>query len=177
LEELKGIHLFLDAIDKIRSPASFYVAGHGSYAPLVEDAERAHGRLHFLRTIKMAEVPYFLSKTDILVLPSITMDDGWGAVVSEALMAGAAVVSSDRVGASMCLSDEVRGAVVRELTGAAVATAVDGIIRNGLCAMPFREIRSQWADDHLTVRVGVEYLLKILDHVFHGQVRPMSFVQ
>jgi glycosyltransferase involved in cell wall biosynthesis len=176
LEKSKGIHLFLDALDKVRSVASFYVAGHGTQASLVENAERGHGCFHYLRAIKMAEVPYFLSKTDVLVLPSITMDDGWGAVISEALMAGAAVVSSDKVGASMCLADEVRGAVVRELTGAAVAAAVDGIIRNGLCATPFREIRSQWADEHLTERVGVEYLLKILDHVFHGQARPISFV-
>jgi hypothetical protein len=105
------------------------------------------------------------------------MDDGWGAVISEALMAGAAVVSSYKVGASMCLADEVRGKVVRGLTGTEVAAAIDGIICNGLCAKSFREIRSQWADKHLTARVGVEYLLKILDHLFHERARPKSYVQ
>jgi glycosyltransferase involved in cell wall biosynthesis len=124
----------------------------------------------------MAEVPTFLSKTDILVLPSITMDDGWGAVVSEAMMAGTAVVSSYKVGASMCLADEVRGTVVRRLTGGEIAAATDRIITKGLCAEPYRKIRSQWADEHLTQRIGADYLVKIFDHLFNGLPRPGSFV-
>lgn len=176
LEQLKGIHLFLDAIDKIKSRADFYVAGYGRWSSRVEHDQQAHDSLHYLGPIKMAEVPYFLSRTDILVLPSVTMDDGWGAVISEALMAGAAVVCSYKVGASICLADQARGTVIHQLTGTAVATAVDDILAKGLCDSSYREVRSLWADSHLTQRVGVEYLLKIFDHVFYGQARPPSFV-
>lgn len=176
LEKLKGIHLFLEAIPSIKSPADFYVAGHGTWSSRVRHAAQTHAGLSYLGPIKMAEVPYFLSNTDILVLPSISMDDGWGAVISEALMAGAAVVSSHKVGASICLADETRGTVVQELTGTGLAAAIDGIIAKRLCAASFRRIRSRWADEHLTERAGVEYLLKIFDHVFHGQARPPSFV-
>jgi glycosyltransferase involved in cell wall biosynthesis len=176
LEKLKGIHLFLDAIDHVKGEANFYVAGHGTCSSLVEQTLRNHPNVNFLGAIKMAEVPYFLSKTDILVLPSITMDDGWGAVVSEALMAGAAVVASYKVGASMCLADEVRGTVVRRLTGLEIAAATDRIVTNGLCAEPYRNVRRQWASEHLTQRVGAEYLLSIFDHLFQGRPRPPSFV-
>jgi glycosyltransferase involved in cell wall biosynthesis len=176
LEKLKGIHLFLDAIEHLKNEANFYIAGHGTCAPLVEHAQRDHSNVNFLGPIKMAEVPNFLSKTDILVLPSITMDDGWGAVVSEAMMAGAAVVSSYKVGASMCLADEVRGTVVRRLAGPEIAVATDRIITRGLCADTYRNIRSQWADEHLTQRIGAEYLVNIFDHLFDGQPRPASFV-
>jgi glycosyltransferase involved in cell wall biosynthesis len=172
LEKLKGIHLFLEAIPKIKNPTELYVAGHGTWSSRVQ----AQAGLNYLGAIKMAEVPYFLSNTDVLVLPSTSMDDGWGAVISEALMAGAAVVSSHKVGASMCLADETRGVVVQKLTGAALATAVDGIITKGLCAASYRKMRSEWADEHLSQRAGVEYLLKIFDHVFHEQARPPSFV-
>jgi glycosyltransferase involved in cell wall biosynthesis len=176
LERLKGIHLFLEAVPRIKSPAEFYVAGHGTWSSRVHEAAQTQAGFNYLGAIKMSEVPYFLSNTDILVLPSISMDDGWGAVVSEALMAGAAVVSSQKVGASMCLADETRGVVVQELTGASLAAAVDGIITKGLRAASYRKIRSAWADEHLTQRAGVEYLLKIFDHVFHEQARPPSFV-
>ena len=176
LERLKGIHLFLDAIPRVKSPARFYVAGHGTWSSHAQQAARTHANLDYVGAIKMAEVPFFLSNTDILVLPSITMDDGWGAVISEALMAGAAVVSSHKVGASMCLADHTRGCVVQELTGASVAAAIDTIIEQGLCAEPYRKTRSEWAEAHLTQRAGVEYLLKIFEHVFHGQARPRSFI-
>ncbi|MCA1392268.1 glycosyltransferase [Bradyrhizobium sp. IC3123] len=176
LEELKGIHLFLGALSKITSKARFYVAGFGTWSPRVEDAQRKHTNLQFLGAIKMAEVPYLLSNTDILVLPSITTDDGWGAVISEALMAGAAIVSSHKVGASMCLADPARGRVVNKLSEAEVARAVDDIIDNGLLNDSYRKARAEWADKHLTQRAGVEYLLRILDHLFHGKPRPHSFV-
>ncbi|KJC49477.1 hypothetical protein UP09_07195 [Bradyrhizobium sp. LTSP885] len=176
LEELKGIHLFLSAIDEVRSKAEFYVAGFGTWSSRVEDAQRTHANLHHLGAIKMAEVPYLLSNTDILVLPSITMDDGWGAVVSEGLMAGTAVVCSYKVGASMCLADRTRGLVVDKISGAGVASAVDEIIGDGLLDAHCRKARAEWADNHLTQRAGVEYLLGIFDHIFDGKARPRSFV-
>ncbi|MGR4930973.1 glycosyltransferase family 4 protein [Bradyrhizobium sp. CAR08] len=176
LEELKGIHLFLAALSKITSKAKFYVAGFGTWSSRVEDAQRTHANLQFLGAIKMEEVPYLLSNTDIMVLPSITMDDGWGAVVSEALLAGAAVVSSNKVGASMCLADPARGRIVDRLSGADIAQAIEDIIDSGLLNETCRKARAEWADKHLTQRAGVAYLLNIFDHVFNGKARPNSFV-
>ena len=176
LEKIKGIHLFLDAIGYIRNEVKIYIAGHGSCSALAEQAQIDHAHVDYLGPIKMTQVPYFLSKTDILILPSITMDDGWGAVVSEALMAGASVVSSYKVGASMCLADEVRGTVVRRLDCREIAAAADNIIANGRCDEAYRNVRSQWADEHLTQSKGAEYLLKIFDHLFDRRPRPASFV-
>lgn len=176
LERLKGIHLFLEAIPRIKSPTELYVAGHGTWSSRVQEVAQTRAGFNYLGAIKMTEVPYFLSNTDVLVLPSISTDDGWGAVISEALMAGAAVISSHKVGASMCLADKTRGTIVQKLTGEELAAAINGIMANGLCAAPYRKIRSAWADEHLTERAGVEYLLKIIDHVFHGRARPPSFV-
>jgi hypothetical protein len=98
-------------------------------------------------------------------------------VISEALLAGSAVVCSYKVGASMCLEDEVRGTVVRQLSAPKIAAAVDDIIAKDLCALTSRQVRRQWADEHLTQRAGLEYLLEIFDHLFHGRARPPSFVE
>ncbi|PPQ16832.1 hypothetical protein CV770_24180 [Bradyrhizobium sp. AC87j1] len=177
LEKLKGIHLFVEAMNELTHGASVYVAGHGSCSELVLKAEKSLSNLRYLGPIKMNEVPYFLSMTDILVLPSITMDDGWGAVVSEALMAGAAVVTSSKVGASMCLAEETRGAVVNELDSKQFARTIDGMINKELYRPEFRKARSEWAMGHLTQKSGASYLLQIFDHLFEGTPRPASFVQ
>ncbi|WP_164938303.1 glycosyltransferase family 4 protein [Bradyrhizobium guangzhouense] len=176
LEKLKGIHLFLNAIDKVENEARFYVAGFGTWSSHVEKARETHQNLQFAGPIKMTEVPSLLASTDVLVLPSITMDDGWGAVISEALMAGAAVVASHKVGASMCLADRTRGRVVRQLSGSEVARAIDDIIDDGLLQPNFRKVRADWANKHLTQVAGADYLIKIFDCTFLGKSRPNSFV-
>ena len=142
LERLKGIHLFLEAIPRIKSPTELYVAGHGTWSSRVQEVAQTRAGFNYLGAIKMTEVPYFLSNTDVLVLPSISTDDGWGAVISEALMAGAAMISSHKVGASMCLADKTRGVVVQNLTGAELAAAIDGMIAKGPCAPDFPVGRS-----------------------------------
>lgn len=177
LEKLKGIHLFIDSVRSLSHRANVYIAGHGSCSELVKAAEKDLPNVRYLGPIKMADVPYFLSRTDILVLPSITMDDGWGAVVSEALMTGAAVVTSQKVGASMCLADETRGTVVRKLDGPRFARAIDSLIYRGLHAPEFRKMRVEWATERLTQKGGTEYLLRIFDHLFGNKPRPASFVQ
>lgn len=177
LEKMKGIHLFVEALDHFSTSNKFFVAGRGSFADLLRETDRVRESLTYLGPVKMSHVPYFLANTDVLVLPSITKDDGWGAVVSEALMSGAAVVASHKVGASMCLTTPVRGTIVQNLTGRAVAAAVENIISNGYCSPAHRHARVEWARKHLTQKNGVDYLLRIFDHVFDGEPRPPSFIE
>ncbi|MET4605080.1 glycosyltransferase involved in cell wall biosynthesis [Bradyrhizobium sp. JR4.1] len=176
LEEIKGIHLFIDSIKHVGSPVEFSVAGHGSYERFLLDAATRISNLSYLGPIGMPEVPQFLAETDVLVLPSTTTDDGWGAVVTEALLAGASVVTSSKVGASMCLADPIRGLVLNRPTGKDLAEAIDQTIANGYCRSEFRKVRSRWAQEHLTRKVGANYLLDILDHLFANKPRPASFV-
>lgn len=172
----KGFDLFLAAMPLVRHRASIAIAGSGDRAEAIEALSRQMpGQVDFRGTIAMAEVPAFLSDIDILVLPSITTDDGWGAVVTEALMAGAAVVATHKVGASICLDAPWRGAVSKSLHPEALAKVVDDVVAGTGLDDAHRRRRRAWADDHLSGRAGATYLLKVLDHVYDGAERPAAF--
>lgn len=64
---------------------------------------------HWLGQLSMSEVRTHLSNADCLVLPS--RHDGWGAVVSEALMAGTPVICSDACGAAVAVQASSVGGV------------------------------------------------------------------
>jgi glycosyltransferase involved in cell wall biosynthesis len=171
----KGIQLLLDALPQVSNPIEVEVAGVGPAAERVRQMAASSKVPVVLRgAIPMEAVPKLLRQTDILVLPSINKD-GWGAVVSEALMVGAAVVATDRVGASICLDDDTRGRIVNRLTGAAVAEAIDWLIDNGRLMPVYREQRAAWADAHLTGKAGAHYLLSILEHLYAGREYPPPF--
>lgn len=172
----KGIPLLLDALALISNQIKVEIVGVGAEEARVRKiAAGLRVPLIFRGAIPMEMVPDLLEQTDILVLPSTTTNDGWGAVVSEALMAGAAVVATDRVGASICLDNDARGCTVSQLTGTAVAEAIDWLIDNGRLTPAYRERRTAWANAHLTGRAGAIYLLAILEHLYAGGDQPKPF--
>ena len=61
----------------------------------------------------MNDIPHLMSSADCLILPS--RHDGWGAVVSEALMVGTPVICSDACGSA----------------GVVHASGVGGVFRSG----------------------------------------------
>ena len=175
LERSKGIHLFLGAVTEIGPRIEAVVAGSGSASAEVVAAQ-SREQIAFHGAIPMESVPAFLADVDVLMVPSVSQDDGWAAVVSEALMAGAAVVASDRVGASVCLSESGRGLVVGELSAGAFARAVLQLI-DGNALHAERGKRSQWARARLTGAAGASYLMRILEHVYFGGSRPALFYE
>jgi glycosyltransferase involved in cell wall biosynthesis len=178
LERSKGIELFLDSIPRFNVPISVRVAGAGSYSAAVQAAsESALVPFTYSGAITMSSVPEFLSSCDILIAPSITTDDGWGAVVSEALMSGAAVVSSSKVGASVCLGDPRRGLAIDSIDSAKIVTAVETLFSEGFLDDSLRQYRANWAREHLSGRFGASYLLKIILNVYSGRQKPSPFYE
>ena len=171
----KGIALFLAAARELPSDCAVVVAGAGPEAPRVRELAETAPNVTFLGTLSMQEVGRLLASTDILVVPSLTTDDGWAAVVSEALMAGAAVIASWKAGASLCLADRSRGVVLKALNKEALVEA----LRSGLKTFDFsaqaRRRRAQWAQAHLTGEAGAAYLRAIASHVLLGAPRPPPF--
>jgi len=176
LERAKGVNLFLSALEKLSTEFEVHVAGGGHEVESVRRVvENSDILLNYRGAIPMSAVPAFLSGIDILVAPSITKDDGWGAVVSEALMVGSAVVATEHVGASVCLDDDTRGRVVPELTAQALADAIEWLVENGRLTTHYRALRSAWGNDHLSGDAGAAYLLAILNHVYFAAERPAPF--
>jgi glycosyltransferase involved in cell wall biosynthesis len=176
IERSKGIFIFLDAVGRVKAAIRVEIAGAGSEATAVfHAASTASAPFEYRGAIPMSEVPDLLARTDILVAPSTTTDDGWGAVVSEALMAGVAVVASKFVGASVCLADPVRGVVVSDPNGHTVARAIDSLIDSGVLSNAHRKRRAEWAVACLSAAAGARHFLAILAHVIEGAPRPQPF--
>ena len=174
----KGINLFLEAIRRMRGDIHVEIAGGGPEEPAVQAASaRRRNAPRYLGVLPMNRAPALLARTDILVAPSLTRDDGWGAAVGEALLQGAAVVATDRVGASICLDAPWRGRVVRRLDPEAIAGAIASLIESDELRPECRRRRADWAKRRLTGEAGAGHLLDILSHVYESGERPKAFYE
>jgi len=133
------------------------------------------GQLDYVGVLPIQKVGDFLSGIDILLAPSVAKD-GWGASVSEALLSGCAVVTSELVGASVCVSHRpVLGRVIKTPTVDALVDAIDVLASGGLLGEEARKIRHDWATEHLTPNAGAMQLARIVEHVFDGGARPVPY--
>jgi len=175
LTKKKGVDQFLKALPLLTIPVHVLIAGVGELSAVVEEyAGAAKNRTLYLGKVAMDDIPPILEKTDVLVLASTTDDDGWGAVVSEALLSGAAVVATNKVGASVCLDNHDRGYIVSAGSPKAIAQAIETLAESGRFGEKSRKLRRDWAECRLTAEAGANYLLNILKHVRDGAARPRA---
>jgi len=176
LEDAKGLPEVLEMAALVQGPFELLIVGGGTWAPACEELASRDSRVRYLGVLPVEQVQQFMSTLDVLVQPSRTVDDGWGVVVSEALLNGVAVVASARVGASACLADPVRGRIVPPRRPQALADAIGDMAAGGAFSQEFRNLRQQWALSHLTGDVGADYLLQIIGSLHSNVKRPKSFL-
>ena len=106
------------------------------------------------------EIPTWMSKNDILILPSI--HDGWGAVVNEALQTGMYVICSNTCGAADLLKDERIGKVFHVNNEQQLSEIMQWCHDNIDTIRRDRFFRQQWADKHISGRVLAKYMINCL---------------
>jgi glycosyltransferase involved in cell wall biosynthesis len=176
LIEQKGLQYLFDAALKLKDRATLVVVGDGELRPQLEAfARRHHMDVRFAGVLPMADVQRVMADLDVVVLPSITREDGWGAVVSEALLAGAAVVASECVGASILLDFPGNGRVVPAGEGDAIVEAIASLREGDALRLESRQRRTAWARDRLTAQAGATYLESILKFTLGSVSRPEPY--
>ena len=111
---LKRVGLLLETLGALADYSfTLDIIGDGPLRGVLEnEAERvAPGRVRFHGILPISQIDGWMAAADCLVLPS--SHDGWGAVVSEAVLAGTAVVCSSACGAKALAQASPRGAVFR----------------------------------------------------------------
>lgn len=178
LEKAKGAHLLKEAFARLPDRFELRIAGAGSLADDLKHLEAEHpGRVEFVGKIEMERVNQFLDGLDLLVLPSITRDDGWGVVVSEALMRGLAVVVSEAAGASACLAvPSLLGRKVKSNSAKAISDAILDISEKGECGDQSRILRADWARDNLVASHGAEYMRNVIEFSLSYAPHPGKFL-
>jgi glycosyltransferase involved in cell wall biosynthesis len=96
--------------------------------------------------------------------------DGWGAVVSEALMAGTPAVCSDACGAAEVVHASGVGGVFARDQVDALRTTLDAQLKTGIIDSSRRAQLASWAAA-LGADAGAKYLLEILAFANGGE-RP-----
>ncbi|MFC7292946.1 glycosyltransferase [Hirschia litorea] len=176
LEVLKGFDLFLSAAECLDANYEIHIAGKGSLGSEIEQYKNpSSSNIHFHGVVPSNMMGDFMSSIDILVLPSITTDDGWGAVVSEALFQGCYPVVSNRVGASMMLRDPNNGAVIPWGDTESIVQSIKLANEKGYLSSQNRKQREQWARDVLSAEFGAAYLLEIFSNCFGNAPKPIWF--
>lgn len=169
----KRAHTVIEALKSLPAHVVLDIVGDG---PLREQLEAlakavAPGQVTFYGTRPMPEISGFMANADCLVLPSD--HDGWGAVISEALIAGTRVVCSDRCGASVVVRASNAGQVFETFTDGACTAALSAEVARGPTDEADRAQIADWAQC-LTDAAGAAYMEAIIEHVRQGALRPTA---
>ena len=120
-----------------------------------KDLNLSH-RVSFVRSMTNETVLNLIAASDLLVLPS--KYDGWGAVVSEALMAGTPVVVTQACGASDLVRSALQGEVIEPAKLTELARALDSRFGSSPVTDESRARLRCWANTAISPRAAAEYL-------------------
>jgi glycosyltransferase involved in cell wall biosynthesis len=172
LVELKRVDLLIEAVARLPGEAAeLEIIGTGPLERQLRDlGERLMpGRVIWRGRMSFDRVPLEIRKADCLVLPSRI--DGWGAVVSEALMQGTPAICSDQCGASVAVRASAQGGVFESGSVDSLAGVALRQLNAGRMTRASRSALGQWATC-LGSDAGAAYLLDILDHAEGRRPRP-----
>lgn len=127
-------------------------------------------RVRWLGTRPMAEVRSIMKDVDCLVLPS--RHDGWGAVISEALMAGTPVICSDACGGAGVVRASQFGGVFARNQIEDLQFKLDEQLQIGPINSENRRLLANWARA-LGADAGARYLIDIISYVAKSATRPV----
>ena len=120
------------------------------------------GRHRWIGRLPSSDISIELASADVLVLPS--RHDGWGAVVSEALMVGTPAICSDACGAAGVVRLSAAGGVFPSGNGDALREELLRCLASSKVSSRQRIDLASWATA-LGAGAGARYLLNILAHI------------
>ena len=170
--ERKRLDMLLSALATLdRDDVQLVVVGSGPLERELQSfAEKTlPGHVRWLGRLPLGEVPQAMAHADCLVLPS--RHDGWGAVVSEALMVGTPAICSDACGAAEVVRASGVGGVFRSGDLMSLVQTLDAAHAAGKPQEQDRRALANWARC-LGASAGAEYLRAIVQHSQGAGPRP-----
>lgn len=167
----KSVGLLIQALAGcVRDNLRLTIVGCGKQQPRLMAQTRAiSNRVQWLGQRPIEDIPDLMRNADYLVLPS--RHDGFGAVVSEALIAGTAVIVSDTCGSAGSAQASGAARVFRAGSLAELMQALSWAHERGKQTAERRAELSAWAGC-LTGSTGASYLLQVLRHQRGQSPRP-----
>lgn len=170
--ERKRLDLLIRAVAALgREDVELQVIGSGPQEEMLRRlaAEALGSRLRWIGRVPSGDVPGQMAQADLLVLPS--RHDGWGAVVSEAIMVGTPAVCSDRCGSAGVVQASGRGGVFPADNLGALTALLRRLVDEEPPSTGQRAALAQWGR-RLGAGAGADYLKAILAFADAGGDRP-----
>lgn len=171
---VKGIDLLIDALLQLgHLDWSLEIYGGGTLKQeMVEKVEKSplKSRFTFADYVPYAEAMERLAAADLALVPS--RHDGWGAVVSEALILGVPVLATRNAGASDMLTAEWLGIAVEDASVPAIKSELEKLIPKLPFQTASRERILAWAH-RLDGQTIAEHMADSLDAIERGQRPPV----
>ncbi|WP_333710266.1 glycosyltransferase family 4 protein [Malikia spinosa] len=173
LIQRKQLDLLFKSLEKIPGdlPFSLQIIGTGPLETELKSLGKKilGSKVEWLGKLTMEETRNNMLKADCLVLPSA--HDGWGAVVSEALMAGTPAICSENCGATEAVLASGVGGVFPSGDQKALSELLAKSIALGPQTLESRSRLSRWGQAFGATN-GAEYLIKLLTIQESDSARP-----
>lgn len=134
------------------------------------EQNRLEERVSFTGFLKPEEVRAYMDDADIYLFTS-NFEEGWGAVINEAMNSGCAVIASHAVGAApFLIKDKVNGLIYRSgnlqsLEDALRMVLSDENLRKKLGEEAYRTIAEEWNPN-----TAAERLVALCDNLMRGEI-------
>lgn len=163
LVPLKRLDLLIAALGSMEGNWRLKIIGDGPQARILKSFaarnEAVAARIDWLGIAPQDRLSTHYAEADLLVLPSDY--DGWGAVASEALIAGCRVLVSDACGCAAAVSYAPGGRTFRAGSLPGLEKALSEVIDQGPVSHLERQDRAAWARC-LNADAGADYLIALL---------------
>jgi glycosyltransferase involved in cell wall biosynthesis len=167
LSKRKAVDVFLKAVAKTNKTAiKVVIVGDGPQKQKLQELSKEFNiedRIFWTGTLTNEETKKAISSFDYLVLPS--KFDGWGAVVSEALMLGTPVICSDNVGASTLAKKSNYSYSFKRNNSRELASILNDIGTKGKTSNMVRNEIRNWAHNAISPTAASNYFKKIIEHI------------
>jgi glycosyltransferase involved in cell wall biosynthesis len=176
LLHLKGIDLLIKSLSALHADRyNFDIYTSNSFSNSYEKGIKSL----ILKNQKIKLFPFIdnnllkqkISEYDLLVLPS--RYDGWGGVVSEAIMIGTPVLVSENCGSHTVVNNNsIAGKIIKELTVSGIARDLHQLIQKGKQNPTDRELLIEWANAHISGKAMANYFEGIMENIKNGGLKP-----
>lgn len=161
LEERKNVMLLLASCKQIRSPYKLLIVGQGSLEGYLRSfCEKESIPAQFIDSTAHADIPEFLQKVDVFVLPSF--HDGYGVVAVEAAICGCNTIVSDSCGVSEMSINVDTMRVFPNNSMSALTSMLNDVLERGSLDERQRLFNMEKAKKY-TLPFLIEYWLNIID--------------
>ncbi len=176
LVQLKRVDMVITAFGALQHPeATLSIVGSGPLEDQLRSLAAAQpnaGAIEWLGALPNDAARDVIASADCLVLPSEY--DGWGAVVSEALLAGTPAICSSACGAAIAVTHSGEGSVFTSQDTNELTHALRTQLAPGPWTKGQRAALAYWAQHSLSAEAGAAYLEALISETAQGFPPPVA---